>query len=71
MDGSALTNLAGFRVYYGSSPTSLSASVTISNPATVKYVVSGLTSGTYYFGVTAYDANGIESDLSSIASKKI
>jgi hypothetical protein len=33
--------------------------------------VTGLNSGTYYFAVAAYDANGVESSMSNIGNKTI
>ena len=41
-DGSALTRLAGYRIYYGATP-QLGHSVTIANAGLTRYVVSGLT----------------------------
>jgi hypothetical protein len=70
-DGSALTNLAGFRIAYGKSSSSLSEQVELSNPGLSSYVVTGLGSGTWYFAVKAYTSAGVESDLSNLASKTI
>ena len=70
-DGSALTNLAGFHIYYGPSLGNYTTVVTIANPSVSTYVVSNLTSGTYYFVATAYDANGLESAYTSPGSKTI
>jgi hypothetical protein len=70
-DGSALTNLAGFRIYYGTSQTSLTNTVSVTNATVTTAVVSNLTSGTWYFAVTALDSSGNESDKSNIASKAI
>lgn len=53
-------DLAGYRVYYGTSPTSYSASLDVGNVTTA--TIAGLTDCTnYYFGVKAYDAAGNES----------
>jgi hypothetical protein len=60
-DGTILTNLAGYTVYYGTNPGDLSQSVKISNPGLATYAVTGLTSGTWYFAVTSYSADGVES----------
>ncbi|MGB8327734.1 MAG: putative Ig domain-containing protein [Steroidobacteraceae bacterium] len=70
-DGSPLANLAGFRVYYGKSATALSNIINLSNPGTTSYTITPLTSGTYYFTVTAYDMNGAESAQPSPVSKTI
>lgn len=70
-DGSALTNLAGYAVYYGLSATSLSTRVNVPDATLTTYVVSSLTPGTYYFAVTAYNTATVESDLSNVSSKVI
>lgn len=70
-DGSAVTNLAGYHIYYGTSPSSLSTMIDVSNPATTTYTVSNLSSGTWYFAVNAYTTNGTDSALSNTDSKSI
>ena len=70
-DGSALTNLAGYTVYYGTSPDNLAKSVKVSNPGLTAYSVTGLTSGTWYFAVTSYSADGVESSRTATVSTKI
>jgi hypothetical protein len=52
-DGSPLTNLAGYRIYYGTDAAALAYSATIDTTDATSYVVSGLDSGTWYF-VTAF-----------------
>jgi hypothetical protein len=68
-DGSALTDLAGYRIYWGTSAGSYSSSVTVNNGGLSSYVVTGLTPGTYYFAATAINAAGVESGFSNAASK--
>jgi hypothetical protein len=70
-DGSALTNLAGYTVYYGTSPDNLSKSIKVSNPGLTAYSVTGLTAGTWYFAVTSYSADGVESSRTTTVSTKI
>lgn len=70
-DGSALTDLAGVRIYYGTSPTNLAQVVQLASATVSSYTVSNLTSGTWYFGATAYTSSGTESTLSPIVSKSI
>lgn len=70
-DGTTLSNLAGYRVVYGRTSTSLDQVVQISNASVSTYTVSGLSSGTWYFAVKAYNAAGAESDLSTVRSKPI
>ena len=70
-DGSALTNLSGYVVVYGTSPGELSQSVPINNPSIASFVVENLPSGTWYFAVQAVNTNGVRSPNSTIASKTI
>ena len=70
-DGSALTNLAGYTVYYGTDRNDLSQSVKVSNPGLASYTVTGLTSGTWYFAVTSYSADGVESSRTTTVSTTI
>jgi hypothetical protein len=70
-DGSVLTNLAGYTVYYGTSPGNLTQSVKVTNPGLTAYAVTGLASGTWYFAVTSYSADGVESTRTSTVSTKI
>jgi hypothetical protein len=70
-DGSPLTDLAGYRIYYGNTPDDLRQAVKLDNPGVTTYVVENLSRGTWYFAMTAVDAGGLESDHSSIGSKTI
>ncbi len=70
-DNSALTNLAGYRIVYGTSASSLDRTITIPTPGTTTYVVDNLARGTWYFAVRAYTSNGSESANSTVGSKTI
>jgi Putative Ig domain len=70
-DGSALTDLAGMRVYYGTSASSLTQVLDMPGAAATTYTLSNLTSGTWYFAATAYTSGGQESSPSATASKSI
>ena len=70
-DGSALQDLAGFRVYVGTTSGVYAAVITISDPAVTSYSVSNLSAGTYYFVIKAFDKNNVESAPSSEVSKTI
>jgi len=77
-DGSPLTDLAFYRLYYGPStaPCPGSASVQVASPTstpgpnqTMSYTLTGLTAGTvYYLAATAVDSLGLQSACSSVAS---
>ncbi|MEO7775090.1 MAG: putative Ig domain-containing protein [Steroidobacteraceae bacterium] len=70
-DGSALSNLAGYRIYYGASAGSMTNQVTISNAGLTSYVIANLASGTHYFGITAYTSGGVEGPMSNVGSKTV
>jgi hypothetical protein len=70
-DGSPLTNLSGFKIYWGPAPGTYPSSVSVDNPGLTSYVVGNLAPGTYYFAISAYNATGLESGLSNVASKTI
>ena len=70
-DGSTLSNLAGYRISYGTSASSLSKTITLSNPGLSSYVVENLTAGTWYFTIKAYTSTGNESATSSVVNKGI
>jgi hypothetical protein len=69
-NGTALTNLAGYRIRYGTNPASLSKIVTINSVGRTTEVIGDLNSGTYYFAILAYNSAGMESKLSNVVSAK-
>ncbi len=68
-DGSALSDLAGYTVHYGTAPGSYSGKVNVGLLTTCS--LSGLAPGTYFFTVTAYNKAGTESGYSNEASKSV
>src|SRR5262249_17297543 len=70
-DNSPLTNLAGYRIAYGRSQTTLDQSINVTNPGLTTYVVPNLASGTWYFAMYAYNSTGAESDASNVATKTV
>jgi hypothetical protein len=69
--GASLSGLAGYRIYYGTSPGSMSHTVQVSGAGNTRYVVSDLSPATYYFSVRAYTSAGAESAASTVVSKSI
>jgi hypothetical protein len=70
-DGSLITALAGYHIYYGTDPHNFTQTIRIKGAAHTTYVVLGLTAGKYYFAVSAYNAMGRESVKSNVVSKSI
>ncbi len=67
-NGTALTDLAGYWIYYGTSATALTKSMQVSNPGLVTYVLSNLSPGTWYFAISAYTTANVQSSQSAVAS---
>jgi hypothetical protein len=70
-DGTTLTDLAGYKIYYGDEPGNYQTTIQIDNPGVVTYVVENLTPDTYYFVATAFNAQGVESGFSGEATKVV
>lgn len=68
-DGSVLTDLAGYRLHYGTRQGEYDTTIGIDNPSVSTYVVEGLDPGTYYFVASSYTTSGIESRYSNVAVK--
>lgn len=64
-DGSSLTNLAGYKIYYGESATDLDTLILVNEPQKTSYDIKNLSSEhSYFFCVAAYNTMGLESQCS-------
>jgi hypothetical protein len=70
-DGTAITGLAGYRIYYGRAPDDLEHLVRIENPGTTRWVVENLSPATWYFSMTSVNDFGLESTRSPVGSTTI
>ncbi len=70
-DGSTLTDLAGYRIYYGLSEGDYPNRIALNNPGLTRYVVENLTADTYYFVATSVNGTGVESDYSNVAVRTV
>lgn len=70
-DGSALTDLSGYKIYYGTSAAALTNSITVNTSGVSTYIVENLSPATWYFAITAVTASGEESSFSNVAYKQI
>jgi hypothetical protein len=68
-DGSPLMDLAGYKIYWGTTPGQYTHSVKIENPGMSSYVVENLTPGTYEFAATSFNMAGVESAYSNPATR--
>ncbi len=68
-DGTSLTDLAGYRIYYGDEEGNYPSVIDIDNPSVSSHVVENLLPKTYYFVATAYNSAGVESQHSNTVAK--
>jgi len=64
VDGTPLTDLAGYRIYYGDSSRDYSDMADVADPVATTHSIT-LISGSYYVAMTALDADGNESAYSN------
>jgi hypothetical protein len=63
-DGSPLTDLAGYKIYYRTEIENYYQEIRIDNPGITTYVIEQLSPATYFFAATAYNISGVESAFS-------
>ena len=70
-DGTALTDLAAYNIYFGTSAGAYTDQISIDNSGLTTYVIENLTPDTYYFVATAVNSVGIESQYSNEITKLV
>jgi hypothetical protein len=65
-NGTAATDLAGYHIYYGSTPTALNKVIAVAGAGAVSYTINNLSAGTWYFAIAAYNTEKVESGLSAV-----
>lgn len=70
-DGSALTNLAGYRIYYGRCSRDYTEMIELDDPEATECSIGDLSAGFYFFSITAYNGDGVESYYTKELSKEI
>lgn len=60
-DGSPLTDLAGYRIYYGTSAGDLTEVIELNSAGITSYVIEDLALGTYYLAMTSFNSSNLES----------
>lgn len=63
--------IQGYRFYAGTSQANLALVEDLQQPGLSSHMLNGLSAGQWFFAVTAYDAQGLESRFSNVASKTI
>ncbi len=68
--GLSMGEIAGYRVFYGSNSNALNSVIDVTNPYTTSLNLTNLVASTvYYFQITAYDTNSIESERSNTVTR--
>ena len=67
-DGSALTDLAGYKVYYGHGAYTLDRVVDVRGATVSKAEIQGLEPGIWYFAIASYNSAGVDSAKSGVVS---
>ena len=70
-DGTLLLDLAGYKVFYGSSATVMNIVTELPDPSQTSFVVPNLSAGTWYFTVAAYTTSGTQGAISNVGTKTI
>ncbi|MCG7928300.1 MAG: hypothetical protein JAY67_22505, partial [Candidatus Thiodiazotropha taylori] len=72
-DGSFLdlSELAGFKIYSGPSSNNLELIADIEDGHATSYDISSMEPGSYFFGIVAYDTNGLNSPISERIEKTV
>lgn len=70
-DGTALTNLARYKVVYGTTASSLTQSAVVDDPTRRSTTISSLAPGSWFFAVRAVNTSGAESANSNVYSKNV
>jgi Fibronectin type III domain len=70
-NGTPVTPLSGYTIYYGTSEGSMTRTLTLSGSSTTSCEISGLSEGTWYFAIAANATDGTSSAQSNIGSLTI
>lgn len=70
-NGSAITDLAGYQIAYGTSASRLTHSIKVNGTGLTNYLVDNLTPGTWYFSISAYNGSGILSPPTAVVSASV
>jgi hypothetical protein len=69
--GGDLKGLAGYKVFYGTSPRALYSVVVLPDTRLTTYVVHDLAPGDWYFAVAAYTTSNVEGARSNVVTKNV
>jgi hypothetical protein len=70
-DGTPLTDLAGYKIYWGASVGDYPNTVEVKDAGLTRYLVEQLTPAKWFFVVTAVNSSGTESDVSNLSIRSV
>jgi Putative Ig domain len=70
-DGTPITDLAGYRIYYGRSADELESVAVVNNPGITRRVIDDLSPDTWFFAMTSINGSGLESARTQVGSVTI
>jgi Putative Ig domain len=71
VDGTLLTDLTGYKVFYGKASGQYPYSVSIGSASVTSVVIEDLAAATWYFAIKAVTGSGTQSDFSTQISKTV
>jgi hypothetical protein len=70
-DGTVLSDLTGFKIYWGTTQGTYNNSLVVNNPSARTWTLQDITAGQWNFVVTSLAASGEESTFSLVVNKTI
>jgi len=70
-DGSYISDLAGYVIYYGTDAGNYDKTIRIDNVGLTRYVVDNLVPATYFIVATAFNNSGVESGFSNEVARSV
>ena len=64
-------DLAGYKIFYGTSSGNYDHEIHLDNPSMTTYVVDILVPDTYFFAAKSFNSSGMDSDYSGVAVRTV
>jgi len=70
-DGTPLSDLAAYKIYYGQFEGNYPSQISIDNPGLTSHMVENLPPNTYFFVATSINSTGFESEFSNVVTRTV
>ena len=70
-NGTALTNLAGYVIYYGTSATTMTQQISVNTVGMLVYQIPDLAPGNWYFQIVSVNSAGVQSSPSATVTMSV